>query len=42
LAVVRFREHGMRYTVELQKGRINVHGYLIPKMRFEKKDAPRA
>jgi hypothetical protein len=39
LAVARFREHGMHYTVELQKGRVNVNGYIIPKMRFKKKDA---
>jgi hypothetical protein len=39
LAIVRFREHGMNYTVELQKGRVSVNGYIIPKMRFHKKDA---
>jgi hypothetical protein len=39
LAVARFREHGMHYTVELQTGRVNVNGYIIPKMRFTKKDA---
>jgi hypothetical protein len=42
LAIVRFREHGMNYTVELQKGRVNVNGYIIPKMRFKKKDAAHA
>jgi hypothetical protein len=39
LAVARFRERGMHYTVELQEGRVNVNGYIIPRMRFEKKDA---
>jgi hypothetical protein len=34
LAIVRFRERGMDYTVELKKGRVNVNGYVIPKMIF--------
>jgi hypothetical protein len=51
LAVVRSRERGMDYTVELQGGsskgpfegcvreRVNVNGYVIPKMRFSRKGA---
>jgi hypothetical protein len=51
LAVVRSREQGMDYTVELQddsfkgpfdgvlKERVNVNGYVIPKMRFSRKGA---
>jgi hypothetical protein len=39
LAVARSRERGMNYTVELQNEGVNVNGYVIPKMRFTKKDA---
>lgn len=39
LAAARSRERGMNYTVELQKEPVNVNGYVIPKMRFTKKDA---
>lgn len=42
LAVARFRERGMTYTVELQQGRVNVNGYIIPNMRFRKKEAAHA
>ncbi|MDR2795877.1 MAG: DUF5716 family protein [Spirochaetaceae bacterium] len=42
LAVARSRERGMDYTVELRKERVNVNGYIIPKMKFTKKDAPDA
>jgi hypothetical protein len=46
LAVARSREQGMDYTVELQdesfeglvRERVNVNGYVIPKMRFSKKN----
>jgi hypothetical protein len=51
LAVARSREQGMDYTVELQdesvkepfdgfiRERVNVNGYVIPKMRFSRKGA---
>jgi hypothetical protein len=39
LAAARSRERGMNYTVELEKEGVNVNGYVIPKMRFTKKDA---
>ncbi|MDR0685029.1 MAG: DUF5716 family protein [Spirochaetaceae bacterium] len=39
LAAARSSERGMNYTVELQKEQVNVNGYLIPKMRFTRKDA---
>jgi hypothetical protein len=39
LAVARCRERGMNYTVELQKEQVNVNGYVIPKMKFTKRDA---
>jgi hypothetical protein len=39
LALVRSRERGMNYTVEVQRERVNVNGYVIPKMRFSRKDA---
>jgi hypothetical protein len=41
LAVARSRERNMDYTVELREGllreRVNVNGYVIPRMRFSKK-----
>jgi hypothetical protein len=37
LAVARSRERGMDYTVELRRERVNVNGYVIPRMRFSKK-----
>jgi hypothetical protein len=37
LAVARSRERDMDYTVELRKERVNVNGYVIPRMRFSKK-----
>jgi hypothetical protein len=37
LAVARSRERGMDYAVELQKGRVNVNGYVIPKMKFSRR-----
>jgi hypothetical protein len=39
LAVARSRERGMDYDVELQKGRVNVNGYVIPKMKFSRRVA---
>jgi hypothetical protein len=39
LAVARARERGMNYTVEVQKERVTVNGYTIPKMRFSRKGA---
>jgi hypothetical protein len=39
LAVARERERGMNYAVELQKERVLVNGYRIPKMRFTRKGA---
>jgi hypothetical protein len=36
LAIVRSRERGMDYTVELQKGRVKNNGYIIPKMIFRR------
>jgi hypothetical protein len=47
LAVARSREQGMDYTVELFEGqgaagpktRVNVNGYVLPKMRFSRKGA---
>jgi hypothetical protein len=44
LAIARSRERGMNYTVEVQadaspKERVNVNGYVIPKMRFSRKGA---
>jgi hypothetical protein len=40
LAIVRFRERGMDYTVELKKGRVNLNGYVIPKMIFTRNPPP--
>jgi hypothetical protein len=37
LALIRCRERGMGYTVELEEGRIERNGYGIPRMRFRKK-----
>jgi hypothetical protein len=37
LAIVRSRERGMGYTVELEEGGIERNGYRIPRMRFRKK-----
>jgi hypothetical protein len=39
LAVARSRERDMNYTVEVRKERVNVNGYVIPKMRFSRKGA---
>ncbi|MDR2343953.1 MAG: DUF5716 family protein [Spirochaetaceae bacterium] len=39
LAIVRSRERGMNYTVEVRGERVNVNGYVIPRMRFSKKGA---
>jgi hypothetical protein len=37
LAVARSLEKGMDYTVELKKERVNVNGYIIPKMIFRRR-----
>ncbi|MDR1411110.1 MAG: DUF5716 family protein [Spirochaetaceae bacterium] len=37
LAVARSRERGMDYAVELQRGRVNVNGYVIPRMKFSRR-----
>jgi hypothetical protein len=37
LALVRSREKGMDYTVEVRRERVNVNGYVIPKMIFSRK-----
>jgi hypothetical protein len=37
LALIRCRERGLDYTVELEEGRIERNGYRIPKMKFRKK-----
>jgi hypothetical protein len=39
LALARSRERGMHYTVEAGRERVNVNGYVIPKMRFSRKGA---
>jgi hypothetical protein len=41
LAVARSREQGMNYTVDMEgafKERVNVNGYVIPRMRFSRKE----
>jgi hypothetical protein len=37
LALIRCRERGLDYTVEVEEGRIERNGYRIPKMKFRKK-----
>jgi hypothetical protein len=37
LSLLRSREQGMGYTVELEEGRIEQNGYHIPNMKFRKK-----
>jgi hypothetical protein len=37
LAVVRSNERGMDYTVEMEDGRVERYGYVIPKMTIRRK-----